>query len=57
MADKSATQAFPLGIIIGVAVGIAIGITLKSIAIGIGAGSGLAVLFGLMLDRRRRDSS
>jgi len=57
MADKSATQAFPLGTIIGVAVGIAIGITLKSIAIGIGAGSGLAVLFGLMLDRRRRDSS
>jgi len=57
MTNDSARRAFPLGIIIGVAVGIALGVALKSIAIGIGVGACLAVLFGLVLDRRERDSS
>lgn len=52
MTNESAKRVFPFGVIIGGAVGIALGIALKSLAIGIGAGSGLAVLFGLVLDRR-----
>ena len=57
MANNTGLRTAPFGIIIGVAVGMSLGIALKSIAIGIGAGSGLAVVFGLALDRKRRDSS
>jgi hypothetical protein len=57
MANNTGFRTVPFGVIIGVAVGIALGIALKSIAIGIGVGSGLAVVFGLALDRKRRDSS
>ncbi len=57
MTNESAKRAFPFGIIIGGAVGIALGIALKNIAIGVGAGSGLAILFGLILDRRTHRSS
>jgi hypothetical protein len=57
MANNSGLRTVPFGVIIGVAVGMALGIALKNIAIGIGVGSGLAVVFGLALDRKRRDRS
>jgi len=52
MTNESRKRAFPFGILIGVAVGIALGIALKNIAVGIGVGAGLAILFGLVIDRR-----
>lgn len=57
MAAKPTSRTIPVGVLLGVAVGMALGIALKSIAIGIGVGSGLAILFGLAIDRRRRDDS
>lgn len=54
MTNESRKRPFPFGIIIGVAVGIALGIALKNIAVGIGVGAGLAIIFGLMIDRRTR---
>ncbi|MEE8593325.1 MAG: hypothetical protein V3T03_05550 [Candidatus Bipolaricaulota bacterium] len=52
MTNESRKRPFPFGVFIGVAVGIALGIALKNIAVGIGVGAGLAILFGLVIDRR-----
>ncbi|MBU1050560.1 hypothetical protein KKG90_11130 [Candidatus Bipolaricaulota bacterium] len=57
MTEKVNLRTVPVGIVVGVVIGIALGIALKSIAMSIGVGSGLAIVFGLALDRRRRDDS
>ena len=57
MTNTPTRRRLPFGILIGVAVGIALGIALGNVAIGVSVGAGLAVLFGLALDRNGRGAS